>query len=94
MKGSRSAETEQHNTPAPRSGATEGAGPKQSFGPAMVSGSARPAAGRGCGVLWGQVTAAKPVSSAVRITSTSLSLSTSGGDKMMLGPETRTMAPA
>lgn len=38
--------------------------------------------------------AAKPASSAVRITCTSPEVRINGGDRMMLGPDTRTMAPA
>jgi hypothetical protein len=37
--------------------------------------------------------AANPASSADRITCTSASVSTSGGDRMMFGPDTRTIAP-
>lgn len=38
-------------------------------------------------------TAANPLSSAVRITAASASVSTKGGDRMMFGPDTRTIAP-
>ena len=38
--------------------------------------------------------AAKPASRAVRIVVASASVSTRGGDRMMFGPETRTIAPA
>ena len=37
--------------------------------------------------------AANPFSSALRITAASASVSTKGGDRMMFGPDTRTMAP-